>query len=189
MRLRLPDRSLHRHGIGAAGLAQDEAKVKAGLDVWKTAGCSECHGAFADGERQRDEAPDRRQSAADAARRRRDRRDDPVRARRHRHAEIRRGRLHTSAAATGSRPAPVPDDLYPAPRARLSTRARSTPSSCLSACARRRSARGHAGGMRAIYYGEEAGIVSATIQNADKMTFRACPPQRMNACCPASSRR
>ncbi len=38
-------------------LAQDEARVKAGLDAWKSAGCSECHGAFADGERERDEAP------------------------------------------------------------------------------------------------------------------------------------
>jgi mono/diheme cytochrome c family protein len=39
------------------GLAQDEARVKAGLTAWKNAGCSECHGAFADGERERDEAP------------------------------------------------------------------------------------------------------------------------------------
>jgi mono/diheme cytochrome c family protein len=37
--------------------AQDEARVKAGLNAWKSAGCSECHGAFADGERERDEAP------------------------------------------------------------------------------------------------------------------------------------
>ncbi len=41
----------------APGLAQDEAKVKAGMEVWKTAGCAECHGSFADGEKQRDEAP------------------------------------------------------------------------------------------------------------------------------------
>jgi hypothetical protein len=27
------------------------------MNAWKTAGCAECHGAFADGERQRDEAP------------------------------------------------------------------------------------------------------------------------------------
>jgi hypothetical protein len=38
-------------------LAQDVAQVKAGLNAWKSAGCSECHGAFADGERERDEAP------------------------------------------------------------------------------------------------------------------------------------
>jgi cbb3-type cytochrome c oxidase subunit III len=35
----------------------DEAKVKAGLSVWRSSGCSECHGAFADGEKERDEAP------------------------------------------------------------------------------------------------------------------------------------
>ena len=38
-------------------LAQDEARVKAGLNAWKGAGCPECHGAFADGEKERDEAP------------------------------------------------------------------------------------------------------------------------------------
>jgi len=37
--------------------AQDEAKVKAGREAWKTAGCPERHGAFADAEKQRDEAP------------------------------------------------------------------------------------------------------------------------------------
>jgi mono/diheme cytochrome c family protein len=37
--------------------AQDEAKVKAGLALWRTSGCSECHGAFANGEKERDEAP------------------------------------------------------------------------------------------------------------------------------------
>lgn len=41
----------------AASLAQDETKVKAGLTAWKTAGCAECHGSFADGDKQRDEAP------------------------------------------------------------------------------------------------------------------------------------
>jgi Cytochrome C oxidase, cbb3-type, subunit III len=35
----------------------DEAKVKAGLELWRSSGCSECHGAFADGEKERDEAP------------------------------------------------------------------------------------------------------------------------------------
>src|ERR1700731_4634518 len=37
--------------------AQDETKVKAGLELWKSSGCADCHGAFADGEKQRDEAP------------------------------------------------------------------------------------------------------------------------------------
>lgn len=37
--------------------AQDNDRVKAGLEVWKRSGCAECHGSFADGEKQRDEAP------------------------------------------------------------------------------------------------------------------------------------
>jgi mono/diheme cytochrome c family protein len=46
----------------AAGRAQngakvDETKVKAGLSIWRSSGCSECHGAFANGEKERDEAP------------------------------------------------------------------------------------------------------------------------------------
>jgi mono/diheme cytochrome c family protein len=41
----------------AAAIAQDQDKVKAGLEVWKNSGCAECHGSFADGEKQRDEAP------------------------------------------------------------------------------------------------------------------------------------
>jgi mono/diheme cytochrome c family protein len=40
-----------------ASLAQDETKVKAGLELWKSSGCADCHGAFADGEKDRDEAP------------------------------------------------------------------------------------------------------------------------------------
>jgi len=31
--------------------------VKAGLEIWKSSGCADCHGAFADGEKDRDEAP------------------------------------------------------------------------------------------------------------------------------------
>jgi mono/diheme cytochrome c family protein len=40
-----------------ATFAQDETKVKAGLELWKTSGCADCHGAFADGDKERDEAP------------------------------------------------------------------------------------------------------------------------------------
>jgi mono/diheme cytochrome c family protein len=40
-----------------ASHAQDDAKVKAGLKVWKDTGCAECHGSFANGEKQRDESP------------------------------------------------------------------------------------------------------------------------------------
>ena len=51
-------------------VAQDNDKVKAGLDVWKKTGCADCHGSFANGEKQRDEAPtgaDLRTSRLDAA--------------------------------------------------------------------------------------------------------------------------
>jgi mono/diheme cytochrome c family protein len=41
----------------SASVAQDETKVKAGLEIWKSSGCADCHGAFADGEKDRDEAP------------------------------------------------------------------------------------------------------------------------------------
>ena len=37
-----------------AAFAQD--KVKAGMEIWKKVGCAECHGSFADGEKQRDES-------------------------------------------------------------------------------------------------------------------------------------
>src|SRR5262249_47008337 len=40
-----------------AVFSQDDARVKAGLEAWKRSGCAECHGSFADGEKQRDEAP------------------------------------------------------------------------------------------------------------------------------------
>jgi len=40
-----------------ATVAQDNEKVKAGLELWKNSGCADCHGSFADGEKQRDEAP------------------------------------------------------------------------------------------------------------------------------------
>jgi mono/diheme cytochrome c family protein len=41
----------------ATALAQDETKVKAGLEIWKSSGCADCHGSFADGDKARDEAP------------------------------------------------------------------------------------------------------------------------------------
>lgn len=41
----------------AAAYAQNEDRVKAGLMMWRNSGCADCHGAFADGEKQRDEAP------------------------------------------------------------------------------------------------------------------------------------
>jgi mono/diheme cytochrome c family protein len=44
-------------GFSTAALAQDEAKIKAGLETWKDTGCADCHGPFANGDKQRDEAP------------------------------------------------------------------------------------------------------------------------------------
>jgi hypothetical protein len=40
-----------------AAVAQDNDRVKTGLEVWKKTGCADCHGSFANGEKQRDEAP------------------------------------------------------------------------------------------------------------------------------------
>jgi len=63
--------------LGITGLAcsntasaQNEGKVKAGLELWRGSGCADCHGAFANGEKQRDEAPtgaDLRTSRLDGA--------------------------------------------------------------------------------------------------------------------------
>jgi mono/diheme cytochrome c family protein len=41
----------------SAGLAQDEGKAQAGLRLWKSTGCSMCHGPFADGNNQNDDYP------------------------------------------------------------------------------------------------------------------------------------
>src|SRR5882757_4284180 len=40
-----------------ATLAQGNDKVAAGLATWKTAGCADCHGPFADGDREDDDFP------------------------------------------------------------------------------------------------------------------------------------
>jgi mono/diheme cytochrome c family protein len=40
-----------------AAFAQNEDKVKAGLATWRSSGCADCHGAFANGEKERDESP------------------------------------------------------------------------------------------------------------------------------------
>jgi len=40
-----------------AAWAESEDQVKAGLEIWKSSGCADCHGAFADGDKQRDEMP------------------------------------------------------------------------------------------------------------------------------------
>ena len=38
-------------------VAQNSDRAKAGLAVWKTAGCADCHGPFADGDREDDDFP------------------------------------------------------------------------------------------------------------------------------------
>jgi mono/diheme cytochrome c family protein len=43
--------------LATTASAQTEDRVKAGLATWRNSGCADCHGAFADGEKQRDEMP------------------------------------------------------------------------------------------------------------------------------------
>src|SRR5712692_10801341 len=71
VKLRSGARQEHRSGAGAiivtiaavaltcstAAFAQNEDKVKAGLAAWRNSGCADCHGAFANGEKERDESP------------------------------------------------------------------------------------------------------------------------------------
>src|SRR5215475_13417400 len=102
-------------GFASAAFAQDEARVKAGMNAWKNAGCPECHGAFADGERQRDEAPA-------GANLRSTRLDNTAIT-----EVIRCGRpttgmprfdegAYTQRACNGQATGAVPDALYPTPR-------------------------------------------------------------------------
>ncbi len=102
-------------GAGWAQQQADEARVKAGLEVWKSTGCSDCHGPFADGDKQRDEAPT-------GANLRRTRIDDATIA-----ETIRCGRpgagmpsfgedAYTPRGCYGQPAGPVPDDLYPGSR-------------------------------------------------------------------------
>src|SRR5258708_36004642 len=76
-----------------ATFAQNSDKVKAGLAIWKTTGCADCHGPFADGDREDDDFPigaNLRTAKLDAASLRMTIRCG----RRHRHALIRRGGLY-----------------------------------------------------------------------------------------------
>src|SRR5713101_711304 len=43
--------------LATATRARSEDQVRAGLEVWKSTGCADCHGPFADGDKQRDEMP------------------------------------------------------------------------------------------------------------------------------------
>ena len=101
--------------LAGAARAQDDTQVKAGLEVWKSAGCPECHGPFANGDKQSDEMPtgaNLRGSRLDAAAIKQ---------------TIRCGRPDTGmpsfdGGAYSARPCygqPLgnpPDNLYPAPR-------------------------------------------------------------------------
>src|SRR5262245_34017975 len=99
----------------SGALAQDEAKVKAGLEAWKNSGCSECHGAYGDGEKERDEAPTganlRTMRLDDAALR------ETIRCGRVNTGMPRFGQdAYTPRGCYGQPPSPVPDALYPTPR-------------------------------------------------------------------------
>jgi mono/diheme cytochrome c family protein len=98
-----------------AGFAQSEDRVKAGLAMWRNSGCADCHGAFADGEKQRDESPtgaNLRTTKLDGAALKQ---------------TIGCGRpgtgmpsfdegAYTVRACNGQALGPPPNDLYPAPR-------------------------------------------------------------------------
>ncbi|HEY6259751.1 MAG TPA: cytochrome c [Xanthobacteraceae bacterium] len=95
--------------------AENESQVKAGLEVWKSAGCADCHGPFADGDKQRDEMP----TGANL----RGSRLDPAVIKQ----TIRCGRgdtgmpafdggAYTVRACYGQPLGNAPDNLYPAPR-------------------------------------------------------------------------
>jgi hypothetical protein len=43
------------HATGA--VAQDEPRIRAGLEIWRSSGCPDCHGPFADGDRDDDDFP------------------------------------------------------------------------------------------------------------------------------------
>jgi len=101
--------------LASPSVAQDEARVKAGLNAWRGAGCPECHGAFADGEKERDEAPT-------GANLRTTRLDNAALT-----EVIRCGRpntgmprfdegAYTQRACQGQPTGAVPDALYPTPR-------------------------------------------------------------------------
>jgi mono/diheme cytochrome c family protein len=100
--------------LATAAPAQNEDRVKAGLATWRNSGCADCHGAFADGEKQRDEMPsgaNLRTTKLDAAELKQ---------------TISCGRPGTGMpsfdegaykvrACNGQTPGTPPDDLFPAP--------------------------------------------------------------------------
>jgi mono/diheme cytochrome c family protein len=92
--------------------AQDDAEVKAGLAAWRNSGCSECHGAFADGEKERDEAPtgaNLRTTRLDAATI-----AETIRCGRPGAGMPSFGEAAYARGCYGQPAGPAPDDLYPA---------------------------------------------------------------------------
>ena len=102
--------------LPSAALAQNESRVKAGLEVWKSSACADCHGPFANGDKQVGEAPtgaDLRTAKLDVAGLK---------------LAISCGRpggagmpafdagAYTIRACYGRPLGPAPDNLYPAPR-------------------------------------------------------------------------
>jgi mono/diheme cytochrome c family protein len=101
--------------LATTSRAQNEDQAKAGLEIWKSSGCADCHGPFADGDKQRDEMPtgaNLRGSRLEAAALKQ---------------TISCGRPDTGMpsfdagayllrACYGRPPGAAPDNLYPAPR-------------------------------------------------------------------------
>src|SRR3954470_10860583 len=98
-----------------AGGGQNAARANAGLEVWKSAGCADCHGAFADGDNQSGDFPT-------GANLRTTKLDDAALT-----ETIRCGRpnagmprfdegSYTQRGCNGNATGPVPDGLYPTPR-------------------------------------------------------------------------
>jgi mono/diheme cytochrome c family protein len=101
--------------FSTAAFAQSEEQVTAGLAAWRGSGCADCHGAFADGNREDDDWPigaDLRTTKLDAAALK---------------TTIRCGRAgtgmpsfdegaYTVRACYGRAPGVAPNDLQPTPR-------------------------------------------------------------------------
>jgi mono/diheme cytochrome c family protein len=98
-----------------AGGGQDAARAKASLEVWKSAGCADCHGAFADGDNQGGDFPT-------GANLRATKLDDAALAETIRCGLPNTGMprfdegAYTQRSCNGNATGPVPDGLYPTPR-------------------------------------------------------------------------
>jgi hypothetical protein len=132
----------------SAAVAQDDPKVKAGLEVWKSSGCLLRVSRPLRGWQQRERrCADRSQSAPDAARQSDHRGNGQMRPAGRRHAELRRRRLHDARLLRTAGGAEAGRSLSGAPRpeCRGNRRGRRLP-----ARAHHRAGRGDAAGMRGI---------------------------------------